>query len=188
MNDTQPQARRQQAAENLAEVLVQGTARLIDLQTAAAQALLRMQSRNAALFGIPDWSHFFGSDQTRHFSELCNAGAEQALKLMRQTNETLNQLQAEVNETLTRQAQQLTEQIRTSLQEIEQRTEQAVQQVREASQKTAQQVRDASEQAAQQVRDASAQAARQARDASGPAQALQGSGGNEERTRGKRPA
>jgi gas vesicle protein len=178
MNDSQPQARRQQAAENLAEVLVQGTARLIDLQTAAAQALLRMQSRNAALFGIPDWSHFFGSDQTRHFSELCNAGAEQALKLMRQTNETLNQLQAEVNETLTRQAQQLTEQIRTSLQEIEQRTQQAVQQVREASQKTAQQVRDASEQAAQQARDASGQVQ----------SALQGSGGTEERVRGKRPA
>ena len=177
MTESQPQARRQQAAENLAEVLVHGTARLIDLQTAAAQALLRMQSRNAALFGIPDWSHFFGNDQTRHFSELCNAGAEQALKLLRQTNENLNQLQAEVNETFTRQAQQLTEQIRTSLQEIEQRTQQAVQQVREASEKSAQQVRDASHQAAQQ-----------ARDASGQAQALQGSGGTDERVRGKRPA
>jgi vacuolar-type H+-ATPase subunit H len=177
MNDPQPQTRRHQAAENLAEVLVQGTARIIDLQTAAAQALLRIQCRNVALFGVPDWSQFFGGDNSRQFSEFCNASAEQALKLMRQTNDTLNQLQTEVNETLTRQAQQLAEQIRTSLQEIEQRTQQAVQQVREASQKTAQPVRDASEQTAQQARGASEEA--QA--------ALQGSGA-EERARGKRHA
>jgi gas vesicle protein len=176
MDPQQTQTRTSLPAENLAEAILQGTARLIDLQTAAAQALLRMQSRNAALFGAPDWSRVFTDDNRRQLSELFSAGAQQALNLMRQTNETLSQLQSKVNVLLAQQTEQFTEQIRTGVRELEQRTGQAVEQVREASQQTAQQALAKAEQTPQQVRAGSEHAQ----------PSLQGSGA-EERSRSKRP-
>jgi gas vesicle protein len=176
MDPQQTQTRMSLPAENLAEVILQGTARLIDLQTAAAQALLRMQSRNAALFGAPDLSRVFSDDNRRQLTQLFNAGAQQALNLMRQTNETLSQLQSKVNGVLAQQTEQLTEQLRTSVREFEQHTRQAVEQAREASQQTAQQVLAKAEESPQQVRAGSGQAQT----------SLQGSGA-EERRRSKRP-
>ncbi|HEV7393436.1 MAG TPA: hypothetical protein VGO08_17490 [Burkholderiales bacterium] len=176
MDPQQTQTRMSLPAENLAEVILQGTARLIDLQTAAAQALLRMQSRNAALFGAPDLSHVFSDDNRRQLTQLFNAGAQQALNLMRQTNETLSQLQSKLNGVLAQQTEQLTEQLRTSVREFEQHTRQAVEQAREASQQTAQQVLAKAEESPQQVRAGSRQAQT----------SLQGSGA-EERRRSKRP-
>jgi hypothetical protein len=184
MNETQPQSRRNQATENLAEVVLQSTARLLELQATTAQALLRMHSRNAALFGVPDLSQVFGGEPAKQFADLCNTGTNQALKLMRQTNDALCQLQAEVSDLLARQTKLLTEQVRTSLQEIEERSEQAVLQVRDITQKTAQQASHT----AQQAIEASQQTAQHAREAVEQASAaLQGSGA-EERSRSKRGA
>ena len=126
MDPQQTQTRISLPAENLAEVILQVTARLIDLQSTAAQALRRMQSRNAALYGAPDLSHGFSDDGRRQLTELFNAGAQQALKLMRQTKDTLSQLQSRVNGVLAQQTEQLTEQLRKSVREFEQHTQQAV--------------------------------------------------------------
>ena len=176
MDPQQTQTRISLPAENLAEVILQGTARLIDLQTTAAQSLLRMQSRHAALFGAPDLSHVFSDDNRRQLTELFNAGAQQALKLMRQTNDTLSQLQSRVNGVLAQQTEQLTEQLRTSVREFEQHTQQAVEQAGEVSQQTAQQVPATADESPQQARAGSGQAQT----------SLQGSGA-EERRRSKRP-
>src|SRR5688572_25822976 len=98
MDPQQSHPRPLQPVENLAEILVQATSRLIDLQTSAVQALLRMQSRNAALLGAPDWSRLFENQNAQQVSEMFSAGAEQALNLMRETHRTLYELQGRVNE------------------------------------------------------------------------------------------
>ena len=162
----QPSQSRPIPAFDVAEIVIRSTARLLDLQAAAAQALLQMQTRSAALLGGADPSKIFASDNVRQMSELYTASAEQGLNLIRQTNETLAHLQRDLSDAFARQTEQLTEQVRRSVQDIEQRTQHAVLQVREMSQQTS---REAGEAAAT------------------PAAALQGSGA-EERARVKRGA
>jgi hypothetical protein len=162
MNEYETQNRGQQTV-NIAEIVLQQSARLLETQAAAARAVMRTQARSFAALGGPDWSSLYTQENERQFSEFLKTSTEQAVSLMRQTNETVRQFQQIFNQLVSEQTNQLTAQIRTSAEEIGQRTQQVQQQVREASQQTAQQARTAAE------------------------QALQGSGA-EERARGKRPA
>ena len=146
MDPQQSHPRPLQPVENLAEILVQATSRLIDLQTSAIQALLRMQSRNAALLGAPDWSRLFDDQNAQQVSELFSAGAEQALNVMRETHRTLYELQGRVNDVFAHQARQLTDQLRAALSETQENRE-AVLQVREITQKSREEVRETAESA-----------------------------------------
>ena len=146
MNPQQTQDRIFQPVLNLAEIVVQSTARLINLQAAAARALLQTQMRSSALRGAPDLSHVFASDTMREISELFTAGAEESMKLMRQTNETIGQLQKELSDAFMLQTEQWSEQIRKNVQDIEQRTQQAVLQVREVTQRERKAARETAEQ------------------------------------------
>jgi hypothetical protein len=162
MNEYETQNRGQQTV-NLAEIFLQQSARLLETQAAAARAVMRSQARSFAALGAPDWSSLYTQENERQFSEFLKTSTDQALTLMRQTNETVRQLQQVFNQLVSQQTSQLTQQIRTSAEEIGQRTQDVQQQVREAAQQTPQQARTAAE------------------------QALQGSGA-EERARSKRPA
>ncbi|HET9663927.1 MAG TPA: hypothetical protein VFP00_06845, partial [Burkholderiales bacterium] len=81
--ESRTQERQQQHAANLADIMVQGAARIVELQTSTARVLLRAQGRSAAMFGAPDWTEILGRNGAEHFSELFVTGAQQALNLMR---------------------------------------------------------------------------------------------------------
>ena len=162
MNELETQQRGQQTV-NLAEIFLQQSARLLETQAAAARAVMRTQARSFAALGAPDWSSLYTQETERRFSELLKTSTEQAVNIMRQTHETVRQLQEVLGQLVNQQTSQLTAQLRTSAQEIGQRTQDVQQQVLEASQQTVQQARSAAE------------------------QALQGSGADE-RARNKRPA
>ena len=55
-------------AINLAEIMVQGSARMFELQAAAARTFYQYQAKSAAMLGAPDWSQLFkGNGNTRFF-------------------------------------------------------------------------------------------------------------------------
>src|SRR5262245_6925687 len=94
---------RAQSAISFADIYMRGAMRIADLQMSAMRVLLQTQGRRARMLGAPDWSHAFNGP-SEQLSQLFNSGAEQALGLMRQTNETIS----EVNQQLGKVMQQQT--------------------------------------------------------------------------------
>jgi hypothetical protein len=136
-----------QQTVNLAEIFLQESARLLENQAAVARAVMRTQARSLAAFGAPDWSSLYTQENERQFSEFIKTSTEQALSLMRQTNQKLQQFQQAFNEIVSRQTSKVTAQVRTSAEEIGQGTNEIEQQLREAAQQTPQQARSAVEEA-----------------------------------------
>ena len=163
MNQNETQNRAQQTV-NIAEIFLQQSARLLETQAEAVRTVMRAQARSFSALGGPDWSSLYTQENERQFAEFLKTSTDQAVNLMRQTNEAMRQFQEVFSQLVSQQTSQLTAQIRTSAEEIGQRTQQAQRQVLESSQQTAQQARHAAE------------------------QVLHGSGAQEERTRSKRPA
>jgi hypothetical protein len=62
-------------AINLAEILLQGTARILDIQAAGTKTFLQYQAKGAVMFGAPDWSELFKRSNGRFFETT----ADQAL-------------------------------------------------------------------------------------------------------------
>ena len=116
------QERAQQAA-NIADIMVQGAARIVELQTSTARVLLRAQGRSAALFGAPDWTQMLGRNGSEHISELFVTGAQQALNLMRHTNQTLTLLQQQMGQLVEQQTAEVAEEMRHGVEEVSRRTE-----------------------------------------------------------------
>src|SRR2546423_6424142 len=113
MNEYEAQNRGQQTV-NIAEIVLQQSARLLETQAAAARAVMRTQARSFAALGGPDWSSLYTQENERQFSEFLKTSTEQAVSLMRQTNETVRQFQQIFNQLVSEQTNQLTAQIRTS--------------------------------------------------------------------------
>lgn len=134
MSQQQAQNRGQHNIEDLAEILIQGVARFIDIQASAAETIMRAQARSAAMFGFPDWSGALPPGNGRQLSELFATSAEEGLNVLRQTNETMCKLQQQFNDVLTQQTSQLTAQMRSSMEEIARRTQEGLGQVRETTQ------------------------------------------------------
>ena len=124
---------------NIADIMVQGAARLVELQASTARALLRAQGRSAALFGAPDWTQMLGRAGADNLSELFITGAQQALNLMRHTNETLSLVQQQVGQLVEQQTAEVAQQMRQGVEEVSQRTEQTLDQMRQTTQQAAQQ-------------------------------------------------
>jgi hypothetical protein len=140
------EAQRQQTI-NLAEIFLQESARLLENQAAAARAIMRTQARSFAAFGAPDWSSLYTQETERQFSEFLRTSTDQAVSIMRRTNERVRQFQQALNQIMSQQTSQVTAQIRTNAEEIGQGTQQVQQQLREAAQQTPQQARSAVEEA-----------------------------------------
>jgi gas vesicle protein len=134
--DTRTTSRNQPQINNLAEVFVQGMARIVDIQTAAARVLLQTQGRSAAMFGAPDWTQAFNR-QGEQFTQLFTTGAEQTLKIIRQTNETVSEVQEQVGHLLEQQTAQVTEQMRNGLEQVSRRSEQTLEEMRHATRQVA---------------------------------------------------
>lgn len=147
---TQRTQERMQHAANIADIMVQGAARIVELQTSTARVLLRAQGRSAAMFGAPDWSEALGRAGTDHLSELFVAGAQQALNVMRHTSQTLSLVQQQVGQLVEQQTAQVAEQMRQGVEEVSRRTEETLDQLRQTTEQAAEEAQYAQEEAGEQ--------------------------------------
>ena len=131
------QERQRQHAANLADIMVQGAARIVELQASTARLLLRAQGRSAAMFGAPNWTEALGRAGTDHVSELFVAGAQQALNVMRHTSETMSLVQQQVGQLVEQQTAEVAEQLRQGVEEVSRRTEETLDQLRQTTQQAA---------------------------------------------------
>ena len=143
--ESRTQERQRQHVTNLADIMVQGAARLVELQTSTARVLLRAQGRGAAMFGAPDWTEMLGRNGTEHFSELFVTGAQQALNLMRHTNQTLSLVQRQVGQLVEQQTAQVAEQMRQGVEEVSRRTEETLEQLRHTTEQATEEAQRAGE-------------------------------------------
>ena len=125
---------------NFAEIFVQGISRIVDIQTAAARVLLQSQGRSAALFGAPDWTRALNW-QSEQFSQLFSAGSQQAMNFIRQTSETVNEVQQQVGQLVEQRTAQVTDEIRSGVKEVTRRSEQGLEEMRSTTQQAVRQAR-----------------------------------------------
>lgn len=99
-------------AANFAELMVQGSARMFEIQTAAARTFCQYQAKSAAMLGAPDWSQVFkGNGHARFFAST----AEDVLHYMRQTSETIAEIQSDMCHLVEGQTAELSDQLRQGL-------------------------------------------------------------------------
>jgi hypothetical protein len=161
--ESRSQERQQQHAANLAEIMVQGAARIVELQTSTARVLLRAQGRSVAMFGAPDWTEILGRNGAEHFSELFVTGAQQALNVMRHTNQTLSLVQQQVGQLVEQQTAQVAEQMRQGVEEVSRRTEETLDQLRQTTEQAAEEARQASEEGGEEEEEGEEQPRRGAK-------------------------
>lgn len=143
--ESRTQERQQQHVSNFAEIMMQGAARIVELQTSTARLMLRAQGRSAAMFGAPDWTEILGRNGGGHISELFITGAQQALNVMRHTNETLSLVQQQVGQLVEQQTAQVAQQMRRGVEEVSRRTEETLEQLRQTTEQAAEEMQRASE-------------------------------------------
>jgi hypothetical protein len=131
--DTHAGRTAQQHALSFAEAMVRGAARMLELQTSATRAVLQMQGRNAAMFGVPDWSGLFDGRSAEQLESLFHTSADQTVHFLRSANETLQQVQQQFGQLMERQTQQVAEQMRRSLEEMTRRSREGMEQFTRAS-------------------------------------------------------
>jgi methyl-accepting chemotaxis protein len=141
---------RSQHAANLADIMVQGAARIVELQASTARVLLRAQGRSAAMFGAPDWTESLGRAGADHLSELFVTGAQQALNLMRHTNQTLSLVQQQVGQLVEQQTAEVAQQMRQGVEEVSRRTEETLGQLRETTRQAAEESQYAGEEGSEE--------------------------------------
>jgi phasin family protein len=124
-------------AINLAEILLQGTARILDIQAAGTKTFLQYQAKRAAMFGAPDWSELFKSSNGQFFETT----ADQALNYMRQTSEAISAIQADMVHLIEEQTQELSEQMQQGLKEAGERIQEGVKEGRHMTQEATKEVR-----------------------------------------------
>jgi DNA anti-recombination protein RmuC len=179
-----------QQALNLAEIFLRGAARMLDLQTAAARAVLQTQGRSAAILGAPDWSAAFNGRSDEQLSHLFETSADQSVRFLRTTNEAMQQVQQQLGALLEQQTQQVTEQMRRSMDELVRRSQDGVEQMGRTSDEMMQRARRMSDEAGREGQRA--QAAQQAETSSASSGIItpggEAAGTAEERTRARRNA
>lgn len=137
------QGRSQQSIVNLADLFVQGAMRIVDMQASAARVLFQTQGRSARMFGGPDWSNSLNGP-SEQVSQLISAGTEQAMNLVRHTNETISEVQQQFGQLVEQQTAQLAEEMRTGLEEVSRRAEKSLEQLRDTTVRAAGEARRAS--------------------------------------------
>lgn len=105
-----------QQAMNFAEIFLQGTARVMDIQLAAVRTFWQYQAKGATLFGVPNCSKIFDAGENG-MSRLFEASAEKTLSYMRQANETFADMQSNLGQAIEQQVQEVSAQLQTGLEE-----------------------------------------------------------------------
>ena len=127
-------------AINLAEILLQGTARILDIQAAGTRTFLQYQAKSAAMFGAPDWSELFKSSNGSN-SQLFETTASQALNHMRQTSEAISAIQADMVHLIEKQTEELGEQVQQGLREASERIQEGIEEGRRMTQEATKETR-----------------------------------------------
>ena len=124
-------------AINLAEIMLQGTARILDIQAASAKTFLQYQAKGAAMFGVPDWSELFKRSNGRFFETT----ADQALNYMRQTSGAISAIQTDMVHLIEEQTEELSEQMQQGLKEAGERIQEGIEEGRRMTQEATTEVR-----------------------------------------------
>jgi len=140
--ESRTQHRTQQASFNLADIFMQGAMRIVDMQASAARVFLHSQGRRARMFGAPDWTQSLNGPGEQ-LSQLISAGTEQAMNLIRQTNETITEVNQQFSHLMQQQTEQLAQEIRQGLQEVSRRTERSLEEMRTTTEQAARKVQRA---------------------------------------------
>jgi hypothetical protein len=129
-------------------LLVQGAARILELQASAARSLIAAQGRTASMFGAPDWSPLVtrNSELANLFTELFTTTAQHTLTLARQTNHTLTRVQEQMARLLEAQTGRLTYEMRASMDELMRLSAEGVHEAKQRRQRVVDEARSASDQ------------------------------------------
>jgi len=130
-------------AANLADIFVQGAMRIVDMQASAARLFLQTQSRSARMFGAPDWSHTLNGP-SEQVSQLFTTGAEQAMNLIRHTNETISELNEQFSQLVQNQTAQIVDEMRTGMKQVSRKAEESLGQLRQTTNAATRQAQRAS--------------------------------------------
>ena len=133
------------ASTTLPEILVHGTARLLEVQALAVRTFLRLHGQYAALWGAPDWSELLNRTDERQLSEIVRTSAEHAVNAVRQTNETLDELQRALTDLCVQQTRSVGEQMRAAIAESSAIAQRSAQQLQGTSARAAEQVAQTTE-------------------------------------------
>ncbi len=116
-----------QQAMNFAEIFLQGTARVMDIQLAAVRTFLQYQAKGATLLGVPNCSKIFEAGENG-MSRLFEASAEKTLSYMRQANETFAEVQSNLGQAIEQQVQEVSAQLQKGLEESSRIAEEGLEQ------------------------------------------------------------
>ncbi len=132
MNDTGMRSVEEQRQQlmKVADTMMQGAARMFEMQVSAARAFIENQSRTASLFRGPEAS---ASGAKGEPADVYAAGSKQMLALMQQTNEAVSEMQRQIMQLVESQRDWLTEQMRRSMEEFNRQATESLQRWREAS-------------------------------------------------------
>jgi len=129
-------------ARRMTEIALRGTALLWDLQADTARNLLEMQANGARLFGVPDLSRIFhmgvGNDKG-----MFSLTVDQALRSMRQIDDTVNEVQWQLAQAAERQTQGFAERLQQSIEELGRRSQEGLDEIRRIAKQEAKEFRDA---------------------------------------------
>jgi gas vesicle protein len=136
----EPRTSQKSQAINLADIFVQGAMKIVDMQTSAARVFLQTQGRSARMFGAPDWSHTLNGP-SEQISQLISTGAEQAMNLFRQTNETISELNQQFGQLVQQQTAQLAQEMRVGMKEVSRRAEESLEDLRQTTEQATREVK-----------------------------------------------
>jgi hypothetical protein len=169
---TQPLNEQQQQGVTIAEAMMQGAARLLEIQTTAARTLWENQSRTVSAFGAPGLSSML--EPHTSFKDFFDTSAQQAAAFMRQTNDTLTQVQRELSQLVEAQTNWMTEQMRKNMDEFTRRTGENLEHWREASRQVADEAERTAQSGQQIVQSATTTASTNAASAGTPSIVVSG--------------
>jgi gas vesicle protein len=136
----EPRTQSKSHTVNLADIFVQGAMKIVDMQTSAARVFLQTQGRSARMFGAPDWSHTLNGP-SEQISQLISTGAEQAMNLFRQTNETISELNQQFGQLVQQQTAQLAQEMRVGMKEVSRRAEESLEDLRQTTEQATREVK-----------------------------------------------
>jgi gas vesicle protein len=126
-------------ARRMTEIALRGTALLWDLQADAARNLLETQASSAAMLGAPDLSQVF------HVGEgpakgMFSQTVDQALKSLRQINDTVSEVQWQLTRVAEQQTFGLAQRIQKNVEQLSRRSQQGLEEIRRLAEEEAEEV------------------------------------------------
>jgi hypothetical protein len=135
MDNTQPTQKPTEQATNMIELACRSGALLLDMQLEAARKIWAAQARAASLFGAPDYSPLFASDERAR--TFFSGATEQMLTVTRQATEAMSDVGQHMGRLCGQQTAAVSDGIRTSLEQLGRDTQQGLEQVRQTVQQGA---------------------------------------------------